>query len=70
MAVTTTGQALRRVVGEQQFHDGLAGIDDTRGVGMHHHSLHTLLLARGGEVATSFHLHHADTAGTGVVLKM
>ena len=68
MAVTTTSQALCRVVGEQQLHDGLACVDHTGSMRMNDHAFRALLLARGGKVATSFDLHHADAASTGIVL--
>ena len=70
MSVATAGQALCRVIGKQQLHHGLAGVDHTGCVGAHHHAFRTFLLARGSEVATTFNLHHADAAGTGVVLKI
>jgi hypothetical protein len=50
------------MVGEDQFGHGLPGTDDAGGIGVHHHTLHTLGGAGRGQVAAAFHLHHADPA--------
>ena len=38
VAQLLAGQAVQRVVGDQQFENGLPGLDHRRGVGAHHHA--------------------------------
>ncbi len=69
-AVTALGtsEAVVRVVGEHQFRNGLAGLDDARGVGLHDHAFGADRGAGRSQVAAAFHFHDADTAGSRIVL--
>ena len=56
------------MIGKNKLHNEFAGSQDSHGMGMNDHSF----LAAGGtgrgKIATSFHLDHAESAGSGVVV--
>ena len=69
LAGLVAGEAVLRMVGEQQLHHGPPGLLDLGGVGADHHALRNGGGAGRSQVAPSGNLHHADAAGGGPVFK-
>ena len=62
MLVPDAGQAVLRVVGQQEFDRHLAGLAGQRGVGVHLHSFRHRLGAGGLKRPAALDFHHADAA--------
>lgn len=67
-AVLGADQAVLGVIRKNQLEDSPAGIDDSHGVGVHHHAGGADRRAGGGQVPAALDLHYADTAAARTVL--
>ena len=62
-----TGQAVVRMIGQNQFGYGFAGAYDTGGIGSDHHTFRNHRRTGRSQVTASLHFHDADAARSGSI---
>ena len=63
-----TGQAVVRMIGQNQFGYGFAGAYDTGGIGSDHHTFRNHRRTGRSQVTASLHFHDTDAARSGSIL--